>query len=56
MTYFRNDSGFVASYLLDHGAGVYGFEPYGRQRAPINHDAERVSIVHEVKLFLGEKP
>lgn len=56
VTYAKHDSGSSAGYLLDHSAGFYGFGPHGRLRLLINHDAERVSIVHDVKLLLGEKP
>jgi len=55
VTYAKHDSGSAAGYLLDHSAGVYGFDPRGRLRVLINHDAELVSIVHDVKLLLGEK-
>jgi len=56
VTYAKHDSGSAAGYLLDHSAGVYGFDPHGRLRVLISHDAELVSIVHDVKLLLGEKP
>jgi protein SCO1/2 len=56
VTYAKHDSGSAAGYQLDHSAGVYGFDSRGRLRVLINHDAELVSIVHDVKLLLGEKP
>jgi protein SCO1/2 len=56
VTYAKHDSGSAAGYQLDHSAGVYAFDPRGRLRVLINHDAELVSIVHDVKLLLGEKP
>ena len=56
VTYAKHDSGSAAGYLLDHSIGVYGFDPRGHLRLLINHDAELVSIVHDVKLLLGEKP
>lgn len=55
VTYAKHDAGSAAGYLLDHSAGVYGFDPRGRLRVLINHDAELTSIVHDVKLLLGEK-
>lgn len=54
--YAKHDTGSAAGYLLDHSAGVYGFDSNGRLRVLISHDAELVSIVHDVKLLLGEKP
>lgn len=56
VTYAKHDSGSAAGYLLDHSARVYGFDPRGRPRVLIDHDAELASIVHDVKLLLGEKP
>lgn len=56
VSYAKHDSGSAAGYLLDHSAGIYGFDSYGRLRVLINHDAELVSIVHDVKLLMGEKP
>jgi protein SCO1/2 len=56
VTYAKHDSGSAAGYLLDHSTGVYGFDSHGRLRLLINYDAELVSIVHDVKLLLGEKP
>lgn len=56
MTYAKQGSVSVAGYRLDHSAGVYGFDPRGRLRVPINDGIERVSMVHDVKLLLGEKP
>ena len=56
VTYAKHDTGSAAGYLLDHSAGVYGFDPYGRRRLLINYDTELVSIVHDVKLLLGKKP
>lgn len=56
VTYAKHDAGSAAGYLLDHSAGVYGFDTRGRLRVLINHDAELVAIVHDVKLLLGEKP
>lgn len=56
VTYAKHDSGSAAGYLLDHSAGVYGFDPHGRLRVLINHDAELASIVHDVKLLIGKKP
>jgi protein SCO1/2 len=56
VTYAKHDSGSAAGYQLDHSAGVYAFDPRGRLRVLINHDAELASIVHDVKLLLGEKP
>lgn len=55
VTYIKHESGSAAGYLMDHSAGLYGFDTYGRLRVLINHDAELVSIVHDVKLLLGEK-
>lgn len=56
VTYAKHDTGSAAGYLLDHSAGVYGFDPDGRLRVLINHDAELASIVHDVKLLIGKKP
>jgi protein SCO1/2 len=56
VTYAKHDSGSAAGYLLDHSAGVYGIDPRGHLRLLISYDAELVSIVHDVKLLLGEKP
>jgi protein SCO1/2 len=56
VSYAKHDSGSAAGYQLDHSAGVYGFDPHGRLRLLINYDAELGSIVHDVKLLLGEKP
>jgi len=55
VAYAKHDSGSAAGYLLDHSAGVYGFDPRGRLRVLINYDTDLVSIVHDVKLLLGEK-
>jgi protein SCO1/2 len=56
VTYAKHDTGSAAGYLLDHSAGVYGFDSRGRLRVLISHDAELMSIVHDVKLLLGEQP
>lgn len=56
VTYAKHDSDSAAGYLLDHSAGIYGFDPQGHPRLFINHDTELISIVHDVKLLLGEKP
>lgn len=55
VSYAKHDSGSAAGYLLDHSAGVYGFDPHGRLRLLISHDAELASVVHDVKLLLGKK-
>lgn len=54
--YSRHDSGSAAGYLLDHSAGIYGFDPQGRLRILINYGTDLAAIVHDVKLLLGEKP
>lgn len=56
VSYGRHDSGSAAGYLLDHSAGIYGFDPDGRLRLLISHDSDLASIVHDVKLLLGERP
>lgn len=56
VTYAKHDSGSAAGYLMDHSVGIYGYDPRGRLRVLISHDAELVSIVHDVKLLLGGKP
>lgn len=55
VSYAKHDSGSAAGYMLDHSAGVYGFDPYGRLRLLIGHDADLASVVHDVKLLLGKK-
>lgn len=55
VSYAKHDSGSAAGYLLDHSAGVYGFDPHGRLRLLISHDADLASVVHDVKLLLGKK-
>ena len=55
VSYAKHDSGSAAGYLLDHSAGVYGFDPHGRLRLLISHDAELASVVHDMKLLLGKK-
>ena len=56
VSYAKHDSGSAAGYLLDHSAGIYGFDSAGHLRVLISHDAELISIVHDVKLLLSEKP
>ncbi|HUW51165.1 MAG TPA: SCO family protein [Sulfuricella sp.] len=55
VSYDKHDSGSAAGYLLDHSVGVYAFDPRGRLRLLINDGVDAASIVHDVKLLLGEK-
>lgn len=54
--YSKHDVGSAAGYLLDHSAGIYGFDTHGRLRLLINYGTDLAAIVHDVKLLLGEKP
>ena len=56
VTYNKHDSGSAAGYLIDHSAGIYGYDTEGRLRVLFGHGAELAAIVHDVKLLLGEKP
>ncbi|MDD5240359.1 MAG: SCO family protein [Sulfuricella sp.] len=55
VSYERHDSASAAGYRLDHSVGTYAFDPRGRLRLLISYDAGAASIVHDVKLLLGEK-
>lgn len=51
--YSKHDSGSAAGYLLDHSAGIYGFDSHGRLRILINYGTDPAAVVHDVKLLLG---
>ncbi len=55
VSYRKQNTGSAAGYVLDHSAGIYGFDPSGRLRVLINYDADVPSVVHDIKLLLGEK-
>lgn len=56
VSYSKHDSGSAAGYLLDHSAGIYAFDTRGRLRLLMNYGTELKSMVHDVKLLLGEEP
>lgn len=56
VSYRKQYTGSAAGYALDHSAGIYGFDPGGHLRVLINYDADVASIVHDIKLLLGENP
>ncbi|MCE5181271.1 MAG: SCO family protein [Betaproteobacteria bacterium] len=54
-TYGKHDAGSAAGYQIDHSVGIYAFDPRGHLRLLIGYDVEATSIVHDMKLLLGEK-
>lgn len=54
-SYGKHDAGSAAGYQIDHSVGIYAFDPRGHLRLLIGHDVEAASIVHDMKLLLGEK-
>lgn len=55
VSYGKHDAGSAAGYQIDHSVGIYAFDPRGHLRLLIGHDVEATSIVHDMKLLLGEK-
>lgn len=54
--YSRHDMGSAAGYFIDHSAGIYGFDTQGRLRLLFNYGTELSTMIHDIKLLLGNKP
>lgn len=54
--YSRHDMGSAAGYFIDHSAGIYGFDTQGRLRLLFNYGTELSTMIHDIKLLLGNRP